>query len=67
MVNNFETKTKFNMEKYLEECNDVVLESEDFEGNCLRFKTPNEAFKYINDNCEKKENNMLNELLFFQP
>lgn len=67
MANNFETETNFDMEKYLEECNDVVLESEDFEGDCLRFKTPNEAFKYINDNFEEKENNMLNELLFFQP
>lgn len=55
------------IEKHLKECNDIILENEDFEDDCTKFKRPNEAFKYMNDNFEKKENNILEELLFFQP
>lgn len=54
MSNNFETETNFDMDKYLEECNNIILENEDFEEDTIRFKTPNEAFKYINDNFEKR-------------
>ena len=59
--------SNIDIEKYLKECNDIVLENEDFEENCIKFKTPNEAFKYMNDNFEKKENDILDKLLFFQP
>lgn len=54
MSNNFEIEITFNMEEFLKECKNVVLDNEDFEEDDIRFKTPNEAFQYINNNCEKR-------------
>lgn len=53
MNNNSKIETNFNIDEFVKECLNIELENEDFEDEDIKFKTPNEAFQYINDNCER--------------
>lgn len=45
---------KFNIEEFVKESEKIILVEEDFEKEKIKFKTPIEAFDYMNNNSKEK-------------